>query len=321
MKVKYFDCSVNDYSNRVHNTNSYGPLENDIMRDLGKYAGQYQFERIYDYKKAQIIITNTVYPNNILKWAKSNKVPLVKRMDGIYWKNELKHKNDALNLAANQSDLVIFISDYSRDTLKKLYSDIIVKRSVVVLNNVDDTIYYKRNNKNENFTMVSSCTNWLRDGKRLDTIIELSKRIDKNDVIKLIGHCDVELPNNIIKCGYIDNEQEMSNIIGTSDAFLSLFFRDSGSKVTCQAVHCQLPILHVSSGGLMELVKYSNGIIIDDYYTIDFLDKTPELDLDNVIGGYRDLKTYHKDIIENYEKRYSYQETISKYFRLMMDFI
>lgn len=316
---KYFDCSINVYSNRIHGKNSYGPIENDIMRDLSKYSNLYGFERIYEYDKADIIITNTIYPNNILEWSKSNNISLIKRMDGIYWQNELKYKNILLNNAAIQSDMVIFISEYSKNTLHSLY-DIQLKNSTVILNNIDDITYHKRNKKNENFTFVSSATNWLRDGKRLNSIIELSKILDKNDIIKLIGHCDIELPNNIIKCGYIDNDDDMSNIIGTSDAFISLFFRDAGSKVTCQGVQCGLPILHTSSGGLMELVDKQNGVMITDYNDMNFLDETPNLNIDIINDGYKKFKISYSDILYNYQKNISYQETISNYFNILKDF-
>lgn len=318
-KKKFYDCSINEYSNRIHNKESYGPIENDIMRDLNKFAHLYDFKRVNNYQDADIIITNTLYPDDILRWSIEHNIPKIKRMDGIYWQNSLKYKNEPLNNAALQSDMVIFISKYSRLSLRKLYN-LNLKKDCVILNNVDDKVFYKRNNNNEKFTLVSSSTNWNRDGKRLNSIIELSRVIDKNDIIKLIGHCDTELPSNIIKCGYIDNDIEMSNIIGTSDAFVSLFFRDAGSKVTCQAVQCGLPVLHVSSGGLMELVECLNGTVINDYNDIDFLDSAPNLDKDDLNFGYKDLKTYYKDIIEIYEKRVSYQETLSKYFDVMKSF-
>lgn len=318
MKIKkYYDCSINDYSNDNHNKDSYGPMENDIMRDLTKYAHLYNFERIYDYKKADIIITNTVYPDKILKWSNKKNIPLVKRMDGIYWQNNLKYKNIALNIAATQSNEVIFISNYSKLSLKFLY-DIEIQKSSVILNDVDDNIFFKRKNNNDNFTLVTSATNWNRESKRLNDLIQLSKYM-KNDIINLIGHCDIDLPKNIIKHGYINDDEKMSDIIGNSDAFISLFFRDSGSKVTCQSIKCELPVLHVSSGGLMEIVK-SNGIIINDHTKIDFLDNIPLLDFDDMICAYEDLKYYYNDIIDVYEKRSPYQDTISKYFSVLKNY-
>jgi len=140
---KYYDCSINSLSNKLHNNNSYGPIENDIMRDLTKYAHLYNFERVYDYKESDIIVTNTTYPIDILEWADKKDIALVKRMDGIYWQNELKYKNCMLNRAALESDMVIFISKFSKDSLKKLYGYSPLNYKVI-LNNVDDKVFYKR---------------------------------------------------------------------------------------------------------------------------------------------------------------------------------
>jgi len=316
---KYYDCSINDISDKMHNINSYGPIENDIMRDLTKYAHLYNFERVYDYKLADVIITNTVYPIDILEWSNKKDIPLIKRMDGIYWQNDLKYKNGLLNRAALESDMVIFISEYSKNSLKQLYG-FLPLNNVVILNNIDDKIFYKRKKNNDKFTFVTSATNWNKEHKRLDAIIELSKIINKNDIIKLIGYCDRELPENTIKLGYIDSDEKLSEIIGSSDAFLSLFFRDAGSKVTCQAIQCQLPILHVSSGCLIELINPQNGIVIDDDININFLDNTPKLSIDDLKDGYIDFKRYYKDIKDIYHKNLKYQKTISKYFKIMKDF-
>ena len=214
---KFFDCSINDYSNKTHNNISLGPKENDIMADLNRYSNFFDFKRTYDFHEADVIITNTTYPEDILEWSEIHSIPKIKRMDGIYWQDNLKHKNEALNQAALQSDKVIFISKYSKNTLKELY-DIEVNNEVI-LNDVDDRIFYPR--KKEGFRLVSSCSNWDREGKRLNELIEFSKHITEE--IHLIGKCDRELPGNFIKHGYLDNQYEMAKIISESNIFISLF--------------------------------------------------------------------------------------------------
>lgn len=313
-RIKYYDCSINETSNSNHNIQSLGPVENDIMVDLEKYAHMFGFERVYNYEEAELFVTNTIYPDNILKWSYKMNIPKIKRMDGIFWHDKDLHRNDELNKAAMESNHVIFISDFSLQSLEKLYG-ISPKNYTVILNNADDTIFRNRGTINKKFTWVTSATNWIRGEKRLNDLIKFSEIVDDNDIIRLIGECDLDLPKNIIKEGYINNKKDMSKIIGSSDAFLSLFFRCAGSKVTCQAIQSKLPVLYAKSGGLPEIVG-TNGIPIDDYSDIDFLKHTPNLDVKELKNRYHQFKYYYDDMVNNYRKREPYLDTISRYFEV-----
>lgn len=316
---KYYDCSINNTSEKLHTKSNLGPKENDIMRDLHKYSSLYGFERVFDYKNADVIITNTIYPNDILEYSIQNNIPRIKRMDGIYY-NENKHKNDLLNKAALQSDHVIFISEYSKNMLYNLY-DFLPENHNVILNNADDSIFYKKRNKiSDCFTWATSSTNWDRKDKRLSELIKLSELMDDDDIINIIGKCDIDLPKKFIKHNYIDDLDYVSRILNISDAFISLFFRDTGSKITCQAVQCELPILFVNSGGLPEIVE-ENGLMINDYNEHDFLYGVPDLDMDEVYTKYKWIKRNVNCINNNYFKRTTYQTTISKYFDIMAQYL
>ena len=317
---KFFDCSINQLSNSLHNQRSLGPIENDMMKDLGKYADHHGWQRTGDYKEADLIITNGFYPDEILEWSEKHSIAKIKRMDGIYWLNERKHKNEIYNNAALESNHVIFISSYSCESLHKLYK-IRPKNSTVILNNVDDTIFYPINHKNTIFTWVTSATNWTREEKRLNCLVNFAKTAAKDDIINMIGRCDYELPQNIIKHGYLEDQQQMHHIIANSDAMLSFFFRDAGSKVTCQGVSCKLPVLYSDTGGLREIVK-ENGIFMQDYTKIDFSDITPELSVFEMIKKSKIFKEHYGSLVSNYKKRKeTYQDTLSRYFEIFKLYI
>ena len=317
---KYYDCSINKISNSLHNIKSLGPIENDIMSDLNKYSKDFNWQRVYDYEKADILVTNSIYPDYILEFCEKHSIPKVKRMDGIYWQNSLKYKNDINIEAASLSDHVIFISEYSEISYSKLYKNVIKERSVI-LNNADDNIFYPMNiNNNNNFKMASSASNWCREGKRLRSIIDLSKLIDKNDIINLIGQCDFNLPKNIVKIGYLESKDIVNTIINQSDVFLALFFRDAGSKVTRQAMNCNIPTLYSSTGGLKEIVK-NKGLMINDYNEIDFLDESVDININELYNKYKEIKTIYKDIKSYKVDRCSYKETLNEYFKTFNKFL
>lgn len=321
---KFYDCSINKISNVRHNDSNLGPLENDIMADLNKYSLSYGFERVDDYKKADIIITNTIYPRDILEWSSKYQIPRMKRMDGIYWMCDVVHKNEALNIAAEQSDHIIFISNYSKNALQSLYPNLNIdyNKTSVILNNVDELFFNDTNinGGHDNFNWCTSATNWNRVDKRLSAVIELSKLLGINDKIFLIGKCDYVLPNNIIKMGYINDKETMGTIMSSCDAFFSPFFRCAGSKVTTQAIKCGLPVLHSSTGGLPELVD-GYGVPIDDGDEINFLNEPPTLPSSDIKVGY-DVFLNNYDLIKKGKQDVKpYYETMKSYFNVMDDLI
>lgn len=306
--VKYYDCSINESSNRLHKRSNMGPKENDIMRDLSIYASNFGFKRVYNYEESNIIITNTIYPDDILNWSIENNIPKVKRMDGIYWKNDMKYKNDQLNLAAQQSDMVIFISEYSKRALQILYN-YTPNNNCVILNDVDESIFYPINKCREKFTSISSCTNWNRSEKRLESIINLAVKNPHDDFL-LIGLCEQETPSNIQKIGYIDEQSKMSEIISSVDVFIAPFYRDAAPKVVSQAIKCGVPVLYSSSGGINELVG-ENGIKVLDNESISFDDVVPDLDMSHGYTQIKNLKISNINVD-------IYLETIEKYFNVFI---
>ena len=90
-KHRVYDCS-NSSERPPHRSESFGPKENDIMRGLKKYCNVFGCEFIDQPQDADVIITNDIYPKDILALDK----PRVKRMDGVFWENRLKDRNESL---------------------------------------------------------------------------------------------------------------------------------------------------------------------------------------------------------------------------------
>ena len=84
-----------------------------------------------------------------------------------------------------------------------------------------------------------------------------------------------------------------------------------GSKVTSQAVHIGLPVIYTNSGGVSELVN-GNGICINDYNVIDFVDTVPDLDSTKLFGAYKYIKKNYDSFVGI--KPINYSITIKKYF-------
>lgn len=221
--LKVFDCS--NSSSRPANRNFGGPIQNEFIGLLHKYSKNYGVIFVDSIDECDLIFTNDVYPEFVLT---SNK-PKVKRMDGVFWMEEYRHRNEKYNLAAKQSDLVIFISEYSKKSYEKLYSDKI-ENSKVIQHWVEkkQPFYFYGEFNNTFFAMA---TDWSRKEKRLGELIKFSKLT--NCVIHLVGTCEVEVPSNIIRHGYLEpDSEEFTNILKQSSAFLNLTCKDAATKTS-----------------------------------------------------------------------------------------
>jgi glycosyltransferase involved in cell wall biosynthesis len=313
---KIYDCSNSD-ARPAHDSKNGGPVENDIMRGLKKFAFLFGFKFVSRPSDADVIITNDVFPYDILAYRK----PLVKRMDGIYWQPELRDRNKSLNGSALMADMVIFISEFSRNSLKELYPEVFnrLRNHSVVLNcvNTDDFKPYPGLKPTDEFIWVATATNWERPEKRFDAILDFVKDFGNDEKLILIGNYDrnSQLSKKVIPVGYLSDEN-IGNILGPSHAFVNFSYRDAGSKVTCQALMCGLPVLYSISGGVPEIVRtYGKGIGIKDMKPVPTF--IPKLKMEDIHYAHKSFRWIYNEL--SYSKqmgvnRFDYRKTMQDYF-------
>jgi glycosyltransferase involved in cell wall biosynthesis len=318
--IKVYDCS-ND-SRVAHRRCNRGPFTNTVVHALHENASKYGFEFVKQVDQADLIFTNYCYPDSVLK---TNK-PRIKRMDGVFFTKELKPKNIPLNLAAEQSDHVIFISQFSKVSYVQLYGNQkVIDNSSVVLNTVNNAIFYPRED-NKQFMYAAAATNWCRKDKRLASIIDWAR--NSNFTIILIGECgDLwDLPSNIIPAGYLEREHDIAEILNQSYAFLNFSYKDAAPKVVCQAVQCGLPIIYAASGGTGELV--GAGVKLEDNIIDSEIseEEIPLISISEIYCGQTEYLRRRKELGElafkfSLDNSRSYDTMIEQYFETMRKFV
>lgn len=270
--IKIYDCS--NSSERPANRGNGGPIENDIIRYLKQYCSKYNCMFVESPNDANVIITNDVFPENILM--EYNHLPRIKRMDGVFFQKQYIERNEPLNRAAQLADHVIFISEFSRRSYFELYGNPLKSYSVA-LNQVDPVEYFDYNRQYKDFDYVACCNSWTREEKRFDAILTLAKISNKQ--ILLIGNKpDLELPSNIFCTGYIDSPVCINYWLNHAIAFVNFSYKDAAPKTVLQALCVGLPVFYASSGGVPELVEhYGVGIAENAYAKNTFENNIPEL--------------------------------------------
>jgi glycosyltransferase involved in cell wall biosynthesis len=306
--LRIFDCS--NSTERPTNRSFGGPVQNEFVGLLHKHSERYGIVFVDSLNDCDLVFTNDVYPESVL----TSDKPRVKRMDGIFWLNELKDRNEKYNLAAKQSDLVIFISEYSKNSFETLYGSKLEK-SVVVTHWVEKKFDYFHSGEFNN-TFFAMATDWKRKEKRFGELVKFSKLTDCK--INLVGTCNFDVPKNIIKFGYLESDSdEFLNVLKDSSAFLNLTCKDAATKTVCLAINYGLPILFSTSGGVGELVG-NCGIGIKEKDEIDFLDSVPQVDEEEMINGLFEFKNNYDELKRNIMNKLRInplRNSIEKYFR------
>ena len=269
-------------------------------------------EDVDSVDNCDVIFTNDVYPENVLSCGKRK----IKRMDGVFWQEDFKERNEKYNLAAEQSDHVIFISEYSKKSFETLYKSQIENCSVIThwVEKKFDYFYDCQFNN----TFFSMATDWNRKEKRLSEIVKFVELTGCK--INLVGKCEYEVPENITKFGYLEPDSiEFLSVIKQSSAFLNLTCKDAATKTVCQAINYGLPVLFSNSGGVSELVL-DCGVGIKEEEEIDFLKNVPELKQQNIIFGFEQFVEQYaklKDNIDNRMKDDLLMIAVGKYFEII----
>jgi glycosyltransferase involved in cell wall biosynthesis len=307
---KIYDCS--NSIKRPHHRGGKGPLENDIIRHLKEYCNDYNCMFVDNPYEGDVIITNDVFPNGL------PDRPKIKRMDGIFWRHCFLDRNIKLNKAAIEADHVIFISEFSKNSFFNLYN-LPLKNYSVVLNQADPKIFHNKNYVKEEFSLITTATSWLREEKRLKAILDLANNIEEN--IYMIGVNDSINVPNIKFVGYLDTPEKIAEELNKHSAFINFSYRDAAPKTVQQALCCGLPVYYANSGGVPESVE-NYGYGIEDIVQANFEEKTPSLDINNIINGYsifkQNLQIYENNL-KNRDNASLFKNMLKGYFKIIIN--
>jgi glycosyltransferase involved in cell wall biosynthesis len=121
----------------------------------------------------------------------------------------------------------------------------------------------QRLNLENKFVILGVSNSWSRE-KGLFDFIQLSKYIDDNAVIILIGKMNenLKLPKNIINIENTNNLVELAKYYSCADVFLNLSIEETFGKVTVEAMACGTPSIVYNTTGCTELVAERVGFVV-----------------------------------------------------------
>lgn len=164
---------------------------------------------------------------------------------------------------------IITPSQWLADLVKKSFlKDYPVK---VINNGIDLDIFKpttsefrKKYNCEDKFIVLGVAFGWGAK-KGLDVFIELSKRLDDNYQIVLVGtneNIDKQLPANIISIHRTQNQQELAEIYTAADLLVNPTREENYPTVNMESLACGTPVLTFNTGGSPEIIDDTCGTTV-----------------------------------------------------------
>lgn len=115
------------------------------------------------------------------------------------------------------------------------------------------------------FVILGVANGWGEKRKKVDGFVELSKRLDDDCRIVLVGNMpsNIDLPNNIISVGITNSVDELVNYYNCADVFLTFALAETFGKVSAEALACGTPVICYNLTANPELVGENCGYVIE----------------------------------------------------------
>ncbi len=295
--MKIYNCS---------NNHEY----NDIILSLMENSRMFKHRFVSKASSSELIITNDYFSLDI----KDIPIPKIKIMDSLICNPDLsmndKEQIDAIEIA----DHVIFTSKAIKNNLFKLYPDIKIKDSSVILR-ISDKNPFKTNGGiiPDVETIIAVANDWSLSEKRLDSLLEFISNIPQK--LYLLGKCKEDVPNNVVTIEKFD-DVTLHKILMESQVMIDLSYKDFSSYYVSKAIASGIPIIYTDSGGLSEIVQF--GVIIDDSQEIEKYSHIPSIDKMRLMIAFNEIRTNFKSLYKQDRKTHlamitNYYNVFSKY--------
>ena len=217
---------------------------------------------------------------------------------------------------------VIGVSDWITNEGKKsiLKNAKIIKR---IYNWIDTDVFCPKDSVSDKhfipenkFTIITASAGWNKNTDKFNDILKLSSLIDEDMQIIMIGGGleNEELPENIIKIGYVNDINELAKQYSCADVFVHVSREDTFGKVVAEAIACGIPAVVYNSTGLPELVQSGCGYVVE-CGDIDAVYEKIKLVRDNTKSAYK--QNCVDFVRQKFEKNTLINETVELYKDLL----
>lgn len=175
--------------------------------------------------------------------------------------------------------------------------------------------YSEQLNNSKEFIILGVASGWSND-KGLDKFIELSKNLDENMKIILIGNVDktFKLPDNIVSIPETDDISELVKYYSAAGVFLNLSLEETFGKVSAESLACGTPVIAIDSTANAEIIGPGCGFVLEKW---DVLECINRIQLIKHNGKDTYSENCRKFVIDNFNSNCNLQKHIELYESLL----
>ncbi|MGM0923273.1 MAG: glycosyltransferase family 4 protein [Bacillota bacterium] len=218
---------------------------------------------------------------------------------------------------------IVTPSKWLAELVKKSF---LVKYPVKVINNGIDLEVFRpiendfkeKFNLQDKFIILGVASAWEKR-KGYKYFYELSKKIKEDEIIVLVGLTEKqikELPDNIIGIIKTNSVKELAEIYSAADVFINPTLEDNFPTTNLEALACGTPVITFNTGGSMESIDDSSGIVVEKGNTENLLRSTNSI-RHNIKSGIK-YKSASLSRSKLYNKNERYKEYIQLYNEILM---
>mgnify|MGYP000291846277 CR=1 FL=1 len=169
----------------------------------------------------------------------------------------------------------------------------------------------------QNKLIVLGVASIWSDRKGFKDFIKLSKLVDKNVIIVLVGLNDKQfknLPGNIIGIQRTESISELVDLYSAADLYLNLTYEDNFPTTNLEALACGTPVLTYNTGGSIESVDNTTGFVVKKG---DIAGVVTILNKKGLFVSKKTKNSCREKALKNYNKDERYNEYLELYNRLI----
>lgn len=157
---------------------------------------------------------------------------------------------------------------------------------------------------------------WSKE-KGWDDFIEMSKMLNDNELIVLVGVSEKQqeqLPSNIVGIRRTENVQQLAELYSAADVFVNPTWQDNYPTVNLEAIACGTPVVTYRTGGSVEAITDSTGMIVEQGDVAGLLSAAREI-MQRGTQFFKD--SCRKFALENFDKEERYNDYLKLYDKLL----